>query len=34
VSRVAVSKVAQVARPAPAKLSVKTNSDDGDWEEF
>jgi len=34
VSRVAVSKVAHVARPAPAKLSVKTNSDDGDWEEF
>jgi len=33
-SKVAVSKVAQVARPAPAKLSVKTNSDDGDWEEF
>jgi len=33
-SKVVVSKVAHVARPAPVKLSVKTNSDDGDWEEF
>ncbi|WP_036302897.1 methyl-accepting chemotaxis protein [Methylotenera sp. L2L1] len=28
------SKVASIVRPAPVKLSVKTNSDDGDWEEF
>ncbi|ACT48160.1 methyl-accepting chemotaxis protein [Methylotenera mobilis] len=34
VSKVAVSKVAQSTRPIPVKLSVKTNSDDGDWEEF
>jgi len=28
------SKVVHVAKPIPVKLSVKTNSDDGDWEEF
>jgi len=33
-SKVVVSKVAHVTRAAPVKLSVKTNSDDGDWEEF
>ncbi len=33
-SKVAVSKVAHAAKPIPVKLSVKTNSDDGDWEEF
>jgi len=33
-SKVAVSKVSHAAKPIPVKLSVKTNSDDGDWEEF
>lgn len=32
--KVTPSKAAQITRPAVAKLSVKTNSDDGDWEEF
>jgi methyl-accepting chemotaxis protein len=28
------SKAATIARPTPAKVSIKPSADDGDWEEF
>jgi methyl-accepting chemotaxis protein len=31
---VLTSKVATLARPTPAKVSIKPNADDSDWEEF
>jgi methyl-accepting chemotaxis protein len=34
VSKVMTSKAAAIARPTPAKVSIKPSTDDGDWEEF
>ena len=34
VPKVMASKAATIARPTPAKVSIKPSADDGDWEEF
>jgi methyl-accepting chemotaxis protein len=34
VPKVMTSKAATIARPTPAKVSIKPSADDGDWEEF